>query len=83
MERETEPKPNKPGGEGGGKRGSTRSKLTIHEDCVTAARRVLATLGGEIVDMNGPPIACGTSYHPIAICGNTLGGLNVDRNFPV
>jgi hypothetical protein len=27
-----EPKPDKPAGEGGGKRGSTKSKLTIHEE---------------------------------------------------
>jgi hypothetical protein len=32
MEKATEPKPDKPGGEGHGKRGSTKSKLTIHEE---------------------------------------------------
>ena len=31
MEKATEPKPEKPAGEGGGKRDSTKSKLTIHE----------------------------------------------------
>ena len=32
MERATEPKPDKPAGEGQGKRGSTKTKLTIHEE---------------------------------------------------
>jgi len=32
MEKATEPKPDKPGGEGRGKRGDTKSKLTIHEE---------------------------------------------------
>jgi hypothetical protein len=32
MAKATEPKPDKPVGEGGGKRGSTKSKLTIHEE---------------------------------------------------
>jgi Transposase IS66 family len=32
MEKATEPKPDKPAGEGRGKRGSTKSKLTIHEE---------------------------------------------------
>jgi len=32
MEKATEPKPDKPAGEGGDKRGSTKSKLTIHEE---------------------------------------------------
>jgi hypothetical protein len=32
MEKATEPKPDKPGGEGHGKRGSAKSKLTIHEE---------------------------------------------------
>jgi hypothetical protein len=32
MEKATEPKPDKPGGEGKGTRGSTKSKLTIHEE---------------------------------------------------
>src|ERR1700739_775748 len=34
---------------------------------VTAARRVLAILCGEIVDMNRPSITYGSSYHPVAI----------------
>jgi hypothetical protein len=33
MEKATEPKPDKPAGEGRGKRGDTKSKLTIHEEC--------------------------------------------------
>jgi hypothetical protein len=37
MEKATEPKPDKPAGEGGGKRGSTRSKLTIHEEKIVKA----------------------------------------------
>jgi hypothetical protein len=32
MEKATEPKPDKPAGERGGKRGSTKSRLTIHEE---------------------------------------------------
>jgi hypothetical protein len=32
MEKATEPKPDKPAGEGHGKRGDTKSKLTIHEE---------------------------------------------------
>jgi hypothetical protein len=32
MEKAAEPKPDKPAGEGGGKRGSTKSKLTVHEE---------------------------------------------------
>jgi hypothetical protein len=32
MEKATELKPDKPPGEGGGKRGDTKSKLTIHEE---------------------------------------------------
>jgi hypothetical protein len=32
MDQATEPKPDKPAGEGGGKRGSTKTKLTIHEE---------------------------------------------------
>ena len=32
MEKATEPKPDKPPGEGRGKRGDTKSKLTIHEE---------------------------------------------------
>jgi Transposase IS66 family len=32
MEKATEPKPDKPAGKGRGKRGSTKSKLTIHEE---------------------------------------------------
>src|SRR5690348_11914509 len=32
MEKATEPKPDKPAGEGHGKRGSTKSKLGIHEE---------------------------------------------------
>jgi hypothetical protein len=32
MEKATDPKPDKSAGEGGGKRGSTKSKLTIHEE---------------------------------------------------
>jgi hypothetical protein len=40
MEKATEPKPDTPAGEGGGKRGSTKSKLTIHEEkTVKAAPR--------------------------------------------
>jgi hypothetical protein len=37
MEKATEPKPDKPAGEGDGKRGSTRSKLTIHEEKIVKA----------------------------------------------
>ena len=51
--------------------------------CVTAARGVLDILHGEIVDMNGPPIACGTSYDPVAFGGKALTSLNMDGNFPV
>jgi hypothetical protein len=51
--------------------------------CVTAARRVLAILCGEIVDMNRPPITYGSSYHPVAIYGKSLTGLNMHRKFPV
>jgi hypothetical protein len=32
MDKATEPKPDKPAGEGPGKRGSTKTKLTIHEE---------------------------------------------------
>jgi hypothetical protein len=37
MEKATEPKPDKPAGEGGGKRGDTKSKLTIHEEKIVKA----------------------------------------------
>jgi len=37
MEKATEPKPDKPAGEGGSKRGSTKSKLTIHEEKIVKA----------------------------------------------
>jgi hypothetical protein len=37
MEKATEPKSDKPGGQGGGKRGDTKSKLTIHEERVIKA----------------------------------------------
>jgi hypothetical protein len=37
MEKATEPKPDKPAGKGGDKRGSTKSKLTIHEEKIVKA----------------------------------------------
>src|SRR5215475_222983 len=37
MEKATEAKPDKPAGEGGGKRGDTKSKLTIHEEKIVKA----------------------------------------------
>jgi hypothetical protein len=37
MEKATEPKPDKPAGEGGGKRGDTKSRLTIHEEKIVKA----------------------------------------------
>ena len=51
--------------------------------CVAAAHRVLAVLCGEIMDMNRPTIACGSSNHPVSVCGKALAGMDSHRNFPV
>ena len=51
--------------------------------CVTAAHRVLALLCGEIMDMNGPTIACGSSGHRISVYGNALVGMDNHWNFSV
>ena len=37
--------------------------------------RVLALLCGEIMDMNGPTIACGSSGHRVSVYENALGRL--------
>ena len=50
---------------------------------VPAAYRVLAVLCGEVMDMNCPTIACGSSNHRVSVCGNSLAGMASRRNFPV
>jgi hypothetical protein len=50
---------------------------------VTAAHRELALLYGEIMHMNGPTIACGSSGHRVSVYGNALVGMDNHWNFPV
>ena len=40
-------------------------------------------LRGEIMDMNRPTIACGSSGHRVSVCGKALAGMDIHRNFPV
>ena len=51
--------------------------------CVAAAHRVFAVLCGEIMDMNRPTVACGSSHHPVSVCGKALAGMDSHRNCPV
>jgi hypothetical protein len=51
--------------------------------CVDGAHRVLTGLGGEIMDMNRPAIACGPPDHRVSVCGNSLASMAGGRNSAV
>src|SRR6266446_1930767 len=50
---------------------------------VLAAHRVLAVLRGEIMNMNRPTIACGSSNHCVSVCRYCLAGMANLRKPPV
>jgi hypothetical protein len=51
--------------------------------CVDVAHRVLTGLGGEIMDMNRPTVACGPPDHRVSVCGNSLAGMAGRWDSPV
>jgi hypothetical protein len=50
---------------------------------VPAAYRVLAVLCDEVMDMNRPTIAWGSSNHRVSVSRSSLAGMASRRNFPV
>jgi hypothetical protein len=50
---------------------------------VPAAYRVLAVLCDEVMDMNRPTFACGSSNHRVSVSRSSLAGMASRRNFPV
>src|SRR6266481_9145131 len=51
--------------------------------CESAAHPVLALLYSEIMDMNGPTIACGSSVHRVSVYEKTPVRIDKHWNFPV
>src|SRR5882672_8598494 len=51
--------------------------------CESAAHPVLALLYSEIMDMNGPTIACGSSVHRVSVYEKTPVRMDIHWNFPV
>ena len=67
MERATEPKPDKPAGEGQGKRGSTKTKLTIHEEKTVKVDAPAGSRFKGIHELHRSGISCSRPRHQFSL----------------